>query len=95
MHVCDVRLALAVVREQPGRSYHLQIAAPRQVPGAGHIIRSTTWQPPRDGSNISGGIAAIVLPALVLALAAVGDAIAVTVIRHIRIKHARLPQLLG
>jgi hypothetical protein len=74
---------------------HLQIAAPGRF-----LVRATSsGAPPGShlaiGSNISGGIAAIVLPALVLTLAAVGGAIAVAVIRHKRIKRARLPQLLG
>ena len=40
-------------------------------------------------------VLAIVLPALVLALAAVSGAIVVAVVRHTRIKRARLPRLLG
>jgi len=74
---------------------HLQIAAPGSF-----LVRATSsGAPPGShlaiGSNISGGIVAIVLPALVLALAAVGGAIVVAVVRHTRIKRARLPQLLG
>jgi hypothetical protein len=73
---------------------HLQIVAPGRF-----LVRATSsGAPPGShlaiGSNISGGIAAIVLPALVLALAAVGGAIVVAVVRHTRIKRARLPQLL-
>ena len=40
-------------------------------------------------------VLAIVLPALVLALAAVSGAIVGAVVRHTRIKRARLPRLLG
>jgi len=74
---------------------HLQIAAPGRF-----LVRATSsGAPPGShlaiGSNISGGIAAIVFPALVLGLAAVGGAIVVAVVRHTRIKRARLPQLLG
>ena len=74
---------------------HLQIAAPGSF-----LVRATSsGAPPGShlaiGSNISGGFVAIVLPALVLALAAVGGAIVVAVVRHTRIKRARLPQLLG
>ena len=74
---------------------HLQIAAP----GRFLVQATSSGAPPGShlaiGSNISGGIVAIVLPALVLALAAVGGAIVVAVVRHTRIKRARLPQLLG
>ena len=74
---------------------HLQIAAP----GRFLVQATSSGAPPGShlaiGSNISGGIVAIVLPALVLTLAAVGGAIVVAVVRHTRIKRARLPQLLG
>jgi hypothetical protein len=74
---------------------HLQIAAPGRF-----LVRATSSGAPPGGrlaigSNISGGIAAIVLPALLLGLAAVGGAIVVAVVRHTRIKRARLPRLLG
>ena len=74
---------------------HLQIAAPGRF-----LVRATSsGAAPGShlaiGSNISGGIAVIVFPALVLGLAAVGGAIAVAVVRHTRIKRARLPRLLG
>jgi hypothetical protein len=73
---------------------HLQIAAPGRF-----LVRATSGAPSGGhlaiGSNISGGIAAIVLPALLLGLAAVGGAIVVAVVRHTRIKRARLPRLLG
>jgi len=74
---------------------HLQIAAP----GRFLVQAKSSGAPPGShlaiGSNISGGIVAIVLPALVLALAAIVGATVVAVIRHTRIKRARLPQLLG
>jgi hypothetical protein len=74
---------------------HLQIAAP----GRFLVQATSSGAPPVShlaiGSNISGGIVAIVLPALVLALAAIVGATVVAVIRHTRIKRARLPQLLG
>jgi hypothetical protein len=74
---------------------HLEIAAPGR-----YLVQATSpGAPPGShlaiGSNISGGIVAIVLPALVLALAAVGGAIVVAVVRHTRIKRERLPRLLG
>jgi hypothetical protein len=74
---------------------HLQIAAPGRF-----LVRSTSSGAPAGshlaiGSNISGGIVAIVLPALFLVLAAIVGGTVVAVIRHTRIRRARLPRLLG
>jgi hypothetical protein len=73
---------------------HVQIAAPGRF-----LVRATSsGAPPGShlaiGSNITGGIAAIVLPALVLVLVAIVGATVVAVVRHTRIKRARLPLLL-
>ncbi len=73
----------------------LQIAHPGRF-----LVRATSSAAPAGsdlavGSNISGGIAAIVLPSLVLVLAGIGGAIAIAIIRHSRAKRARLPALLS
>jgi hypothetical protein len=72
----------------------LQIAAP----GRFLVQATSSGAPPGShlaiGSNISGGILAAVIPAVVLMLAAIVGAIVVAVVRHTRIRRARLPELL-
>ena len=69
---------------------NLQIAAPGK-----YLVQATSsGAPPGShlaiGSNLSGGILAAVIPSLVLVLAAIAGAIVVAVIRHTRIRRARL-----
>ena len=73
---------------------NLQIAAPGRF-----LVRATSpGAPPGShlaiGSNLSGGIVAAVLPSLLLILGAIAGAIVVGVVRHTRIRRARLPRLL-
>jgi hypothetical protein len=73
----------------------LQIARPGRF-----LVRATSSAAPPGshlaiGSNIAGGIAVIVFPALVLVLAAIVCAIVVAVTRHNRAKRARLSPLLA
>ena len=70
---------------------NLQIAAPGRF-----LVRATSsGAPPGShlaiGSNLSGGILAAVIPSLVLVLGAIVGAVVVGVVRHTRIKRARLP----
>jgi hypothetical protein len=73
---------------------NLQIAAP----GRFLVQATSSGAPPGShlaiGSNLSGGILAAVIPSVVLVLAAIIGAIVVAVVRHTRIRRARLPQLL-
>lgn len=74
---------------------NLQIARPGKF-----LVRVTSSAAPAGsdlavGSNIAGGIAATVLPGLLLILSGVGGAIAIAIVRHSRAKRARLPVLLS
>jgi hypothetical protein len=64
------------------------------APGRFLVQATSSGAPPGShlaiGSNLSGGIVAVIIPALVLTLAAIAGAIVVAVVRHIRIKRARL-----
>ena len=69
---------------------NLQIAAPGRF-----LVRATSsGAPPGShlaiGSSLAGGIVAVVIPSLVLVLAAIVGAIVVAVVRHERIRRARL-----
>ena len=63
----------------PGR-FLVRAASPGAPPGSHLAI----------GSNLSGGIVAAVIPSLVLVLAAIVGAIVVAVVRHERVRRARL-----
>jgi hypothetical protein len=69
---------------RPGR-FLVQVTSPGALAGSYLAV----------GSNITAGIAAIVLPALLLALAGIGGAIAIAIIRHSRARRARLPVLVS
>jgi hypothetical protein len=65
-------------------------------PGSFLVTATSSTAPPGShlaiGSSIAGGIALIVIPAVLLVLAGIGGAITIAIIRHSRAKRARQPQ---